>query len=112
MCLTALLVRGEHKQLRTMDIRIQALHFEATVQLKEFIQKKLEKLNRFADDIQGADVILKVTKPEVSNNKEASIKLKVSGPDFYVEKIGNSFEESIDLCIDVLKRKLEKHKGL
>ena len=93
-----------------MDIRIQALHFEATAQLKEFIQKKLEKLNRFADDIQGAEVILKVTKPEVSNNKEASIKLKVSGSDFYVEKIGNSFEESIDLCIDVLKRKLEKHK--
>ena len=92
------------------DIRIQALHFEATVQLKEFIHKKLEKLNRFADDIQGAEVILKVTKPEVSNNKEASIKLKVSGPDFYVEKIGNSFEEAIDLCIDVLKRKLEKHK--
>ena len=87
-----------------MDIRIQALHFEATVQLKEFIHKKLEKLNRFADDIQGAEVILKVTKPEVSNNKEASIKLKVSGPDFYVEK------EAIDLCIDVLKRKLEKHK--
>ena len=45
-----------------MDIRIQALHFEATVQLKEFIHKKLEKLNRFADDIQGAEVILKVTK--------------------------------------------------
>ena len=93
-----------------MDIRIQALHFEATVQLKEPTHKKLEKLNRFADDIHGAEVILKVTKPEVTNNKEASIKLKVSGPDFYVEKIGNSFEEAIDLCIDVLKRKLEKHK--
>ena len=82
-----------------MDIRIQALHFEATTQLKEFIQKKLGKLNRFADDIQSAEVILKVTKPEVSNNKEASIKLKVSGPDFYVEKIGNSFEESIGCLV-------------
>ena len=80
-----------------MDIRIQALHFEATVQLKEFIHKKLEKLNRFADDIQGAEVILKVTKPEVSNNKESSIKLKVSGPDFYVEKIGNSFETFVSM---------------
>ena len=54
-----------------MDIRIQALHFDASLQLKEFIHKKLEKLNRFADDIQRAEVVLKVVKAEVSNNKEA-----------------------------------------
>ena len=88
-----------------MDIRIQAIHFDATEQLKAFIQKKLEKLTRFADE-----VVLKVVKPEVSNNKEASIKLKVNGADFFVDKTGDSFEESVDLCIDVLKRKLEKHK--
>ena len=94
----------------TMDIRIQALHFDASLQLKEFIHKKLEKLNRFADDIQRAEVVLKVVKPEVSNNKEASIKLQVGGPDLFAEKTGNSFEEAVDLCIDALKRKLEKHK--
>lgn len=93
-----------------MDIRIQALHFDATEQLKEFIQKKLDKLNRFADDIQGAEVILKVVKPEVSNNKEASIKLRVDGSDFFVDKTADSFEEAVNHCIDVLKRKLEKHK--
>ena len=54
--------------------------------------------------------MLKVVKPEVSNNKEASIKLQVGGPDLFVEKTGNSFEEAVDLCIDALKRKLEKHK--
>ena len=93
-----------------MRIRIQAIHFDATEQLKAFIQKKLDKLNRFADDIQGAEVVLKVVKPEISNNKEASIKLKVNGPDFFVDKTADSFEEAIDNCIDVLKRKLEKHK--
>ena len=98
------------KSYSTMDIRIQAIHFDATEQLKAFIQKKLEKLTRFADDIQAAEVVLKVVKPEVSNNKEASIKLKVNGADFFVDKTGDSFEESVDLCIDVLKRKLEKHK--
>ena len=98
------------KSYSTMDIRIQAIHFDATEQLKAFIQKKLDKLNRFADDIQGAEVVLKVVKPEISNNKEASIKLKVNGPDFFVDKTADSFEEAIDNCIDVLKRKLEKHK--
>ena len=98
------------KSYSTMDIRIQAIHFDATEQLKEFIYKKLDKLTRFADDIQAAEVVLKVVKPEVSNNKEASVKLMVHGADFFVDKTSNSFEESVDLCVDVLKRKLEKHK--
>ena len=72
--------------------------------------EETREADRFADDIQAAEVVLKVVKPEVSNNKEASIKLKVNGADFFVDKTGNSFEESVDLCIDVLKRKLEKHK--
>lgn len=95
---------------KTMDIRIQALHFDASEQLKEFIQKKLEKLNRFADDIQAAEVHLKVVKPEVSENKEASIRLAISGNDLFVNKVANSFEEAIDLGIEVLKRGLEKRK--
>lgn len=101
---------GGTKSYSIMDIRIQAIHFDATEQLKEFIQKKLDKLTRFADDIQAAEVVLKVVKPEVSNNKEASVKLMVHGADFFVDKTSNSFEESVDLCVDVLKRKLEKHK--
>ena len=101
---------GGTKSYSTMDIRIQAIHFDATEQLKEFIYKKLDKLTRFADDIQAAEVVLKVVKPEVSNNKEASVKLMVHGADFFVDKTSNSFEESVDLCVDVLKRKLEKHK--
>lgn len=60
-----------------MDIRIQAIHFDATAQLKEFITKKLDKLNRFAEDLHSAEVVLKVVKPEVANNKEASIDLAV-----------------------------------
>lgn len=93
-----------------MDIRIQALHFDATEQLKEFIRKKLDKLNRFADDIQAAEVLLKVVKPEVSENKEASVKLLISGNDLFVDKVADTFEEAIDLCVDVLKRGLEKRK--
>lgn len=93
-----------------MDIRIQALHFDATEMLKAFIHKKLDKLSRFADDIQAAEVILKVVKPEVSNNKEASIKLLCSGGDLFALKTADSFEEAIDVSIDALKRQLEKHK--
>ncbi len=94
----------------TMDIRIQALHFDATETLKAFIHKKLDKLARFADDIKVAEVILKVVKPEVSNNKEASIKLLISGGDLFADKVADTFEEAVDISIDALKRQLEKRK--
>lgn len=93
-----------------MDIRIQALHFDATETLQAFIHKKLDKLSRFAEDVQTAEVILKVTKPEVKRNKEASIKLIGKGPELFADKVADSFEEAIDLVIDALKRQLEKHK--
>lgn len=93
-----------------MDIRIKALHFDATAQLREFIEKKLQKLGRFADDIQAAEVTLKVIKPEVSNNKEVAIRLFVAGNDLFADKIADSFEEAIDVSIDALKRQLEKRK--
>lgn len=86
------------------------MHFDATAQLKEFIEKKLEKLGRFADDIQAAEVTLRVVKPEVSNNKEAAVRLVVSGGDLFADKTADSFEEAIDLSIEALKRQLEKRK--
>lgn len=94
-----------------MDIRIQALHFDANEALQAFIHKKLDKLSRFADDAQSAEVILKVTKPEVKHNKEASIKLLAKGQEFYADKVADSFEEAVDMVIDAIKRQLEKHKG-
>ena len=46
-----------------MDIRIQAIHFDATAQLEAFIQKKVSKLEQYFDGILLAEVTLKVVKP-------------------------------------------------
>ena len=94
-----------------MDVRIQAIHFDATAQLESFIQKKVSKLNRFHDGIMSAEVTLKVVKPETSMNKEAGIKLLISGnDDLFSCKTADSFEEAVDLAIEALERQLEKSK--
>lgn len=98
------------KDVCIMDIRIKALHFDATEQLKEFIEKKVNKLSRFADDIQRVEVTMKIVKPEVSNNKEVGVKVLLDGADLFVDKIADSFEEAVDLSLDVIKRQLEKRK--
>lgn len=93
-----------------MNIIIQSVAFDATEKLKEFATKKVTKLERFSEDIVSADVIMKVVKPEVANNKEASIKLHVAGSELFASKVGDSFEEAIDLCVDALEKQLMKVK--
>jgi putative sigma-54 modulation protein len=92
------------------NIQIQSLHFDASETLKEFIQKKVSKLGKYSDEIISADVILKVTKPETSNNKDASIKIIVKNDELYANKIAESFEEAIDLCTEAIEKQLIKYK--
>lgn len=93
-----------------MDINIQSLHFDATDNLKGFIQKKVNKLEKFSDEIIDAEVILKVVKPETKMNKEASIKLNVKNDELFANKTAESFEEAIDLCVEALEKQLVKYK--
>ena len=93
-----------------MDIRIQAIHFDATAQLEAFIQKKVSKLDQYFDGILQAEVTLKVVKPETANNKEASILLKIKSGDCFAEKVNDTFEESIDECVEALEKQLVKVK--
>lgn len=93
-----------------MEIRIQSIHFDATEQLQAFIQKKAAKLEKFYDDITAVEVALKVTKPETATNKEAGVKVIVPNGDLYANKITDTFEQSVDECIEALEKQLVKHK--
>lgn len=93
-----------------MNIRIQAIHFDATTQLEAFIQRKVNKLEQYFDGILLAEVTLKVVKPETANNKEASIRLKIRNGDCFAEKVNDTFEESIDECVEALEKQLVKFK--
>jgi len=93
-----------------MEIRIQTIHFDASQQLEAFIEKKVSKLSKYLDEIQFAEVTLKVVKPESAQNKEAGIKLIVPNQDFFASKISDSFEESVVDVVDALEKQLIKFK--
>ncbi|MCQ4912809.1 HPF/RaiA family ribosome-associated protein, partial [Phocaeicola vulgatus] len=42
-----------------MEVRIQAIHFDSTEKLQDFIQKKTSKLEMYCDDINKVEVSLK-----------------------------------------------------
>ena len=94
-----------------MEIKIKAIHFDATEKLQQFITKKIEKLGKHNEDIASAEVTLKVVKPESAMNKEAAIRLEMpQRDDLFAGKRADTFEEAIDLSVDALKRQLEKAK--
>jgi putative sigma-54 modulation protein len=93
-----------------MEIAIQSIHFEASNKLEAFIQKKVNRLSKFNDDAYLADVTLKVVKPETNDNKDASIRLRLTGTEFFVQEVADTFEEAIDKCVVKLERQVVKHK--
>lgn len=93
-----------------MEVKVQAIHFDATDKLQEFIEKKVSKFGKFSDEIRKVEVSLKVVKPETAKNKEAGIKVYVPNSDLYAEKVCDTFEEAVDVCLDALVRQLSKYK--
>ena len=93
-----------------MEIKIQSIHFDATEKLQAFIEKKIAKLEKSYEDIKKVEVQLKVVKPATANNKEAIITVTVAGNTLFVEKVSDTFEESIDLGVDSMKVQLQKYK--
>ncbi len=95
-----------------MEIRIQAIHFDASQKLEEFINRKAERLARRFATISLIDVTLKVVKPETAMNKEAIVKAVVpQQDDMIADKTADTFEEAIDMCLEAIERQLEKVKG-
>mgnify|MGYP000294822344 FL=1 len=93
-----------------MEIRTQAVNFDADTKLIEFIDRKLGKLDTFYDNIVSTDVFLKLEKTGQVQDKVAEIKLKVPGSTLIAKETSKSFEESIDLGASSLRRQLIKYK--
>ena len=94
-----------------MNIQVKTVHFTADQKLIDFVNKKVSKLDTYFEGIIGAEVIMKVDKPETANNKIAEIKLSIPGTDYlFAEKQTDTFEESIDLTIEAIRRQLIKVK--
>ena len=93
-----------------MKIKIQSIKFDSTQKLNDYITKKVGKLENHFDEILTVDVFLKVVKPEAATNKEAEIKVTIPSGDFFAAKISDTFEQSIDECIEALEKQITKHK--
>ena len=93
-----------------MELRIQSINFEASEQLKAFAKKKVNKLVKYTDDIIQSEMIMKMIKPDAPNNKEVSVKLNIKNGEVFASKVADTFEESVDLCIEALEKQIIRTK--
>ncbi len=93
-----------------MKIRVQSIHFNADKKLLEFIQKKVDKLDQFFDQIISGEVYLKLENVDNEANKISEIKLMVPGTTMFAKEQCKTFEEATDLAIESLKKQITKHK--
>jgi len=93
-----------------MKITVQSIHFTADKGLLEFIQKKVDKLETFYDNIISGEVYLRLENVEDEANKITEIKLMLPGNQIFAKEQCKSFEEATDLVVESLKKQIDKHK--
>jgi|SRR5210317_2004278 putative sigma-54 modulation protein len=93
-----------------MKVSIQSVNFNINQDLVQFIEKKVNNLEKFHDHILGAEVYLKVQSTSEKENKIVDIKIKLPGVDPVAKKNSKTFEEGVSSCVDSLRRQLVKRK--
>ncbi|BDB55737.1 ribosome hibernation-promoting factor, HPF/YfiA family [Flavobacterium ammonificans] len=93
-----------------MKVSVHAVNFSVDRKLVDFIQERMDKLEKYYDKIVSSDVFLKVENTSDKENKFVEIIVNVPGDDFIVKKQCRTFEEAVDLTAESLERLLVKRK--
>ncbi len=93
-----------------MKVFTQSVNFTADKKLLDYIEKKIEGLEKFHDKIVDAEVFLKVQKTSEKENKITEVKINIPGNELMVKKVTKTFEEGVSIAVDSLKRSLKKSK--
>ena len=89
-----------------MQLTITGHHLEITTPMKEYVESKLERLQRHIDPITAIHVILSVEKMVQS----AGATIYISGGELFAHSEAEDMYAAIDMLADKLDRQLIKHK--
>lgn len=89
-----------------MQINITGHHIEITDSLRDYVNQKMERVERHFDIVSKAHVILSVEK--LRQKSEATLTIK--GSKVFAEAVDEDMYAAIDKLIDKLDRQVKKHK--
>jgi len=93
-----------------MKVNVHAVNFTVDKKLVDFVQERMDKLEKYYDRVVSSDIFMKVEKTSEKENKIVEIKINVPGDDFLVKKQCKSFEEAVEQSAESLERLLVKRK--
>lgn len=86
-----------------MEIKIKTLKFDAGEKLTAFVEKKVARLEKFAD---GTAEVAEVALEDLKEGKKAKIQIR----EHIIERTADTFENAITGCVDAMKEKLTRAK--
>lgn len=89
-----------------MQINITGHHLKVTIALKDYIEKKFQRLTRHFDHVINIHVVLTVEK--ITHRAEAS--LQVSGNKIFADASNGNMYATVDSLVDKLDRQIVRHK--
>jgi len=89
-----------------MNFNITARHFKLQDDLKNYVEEKVKKLDRYYDNILDVDVILGWEKL----NRYTELRIKVYNKQIVIKEVSDEIRKSFDLALDRAERQLKKYK--
>lgn len=90
-----------------MKILVRGRNVEVTNALREYVEKRVGKLNKFLDNMGDAQVTLNVEK----QSHKVEVTIPVNGMILRGEEITGDMYTSVDMVVDKLEKQIEKYKG-
>lgn len=95
-----------------MEVSIFARKMELTPRMREYVERKVEKLDRYLPSIDEARVDLKVENTRDANQSQvAQLTLRVRGALLRAEERSGDMFASIDAALDKMYRQIRRYKG-
>ncbi|GIW21326.1 MAG: hypothetical protein KatS3mg068_0333 [Candidatus Sericytochromatia bacterium] len=90
---------------------VKGKNIEVTEALKQYVAKKISKLDKFSNHIIEIVFELEVEKnPRISNNQKVYVNVYVNGAVMRAEEASQDMYASIDMVIDKLDRQMIKYE--
>ncbi|HTO15640.1 MAG TPA: ribosome-associated translation inhibitor RaiA [Edaphocola sp.] len=91
-----------------IKINVEAVDITISEDVKDSIRKSINRLNRYYDKIEWADVYLEDKKEKSTQQKQVSIRLGIPGNDPFASEYGDDFHALLSNVENKLQKQLEK----
>ena len=89
-----------------MQLNVTGHHIDMTESLQNYVETKMEKLERHFDNVTNVHVILSVEK----QRHKAEATIHVTGANIFADSENDDMYVAIDALVDKLERQVRKHK--